>query len=146
MMRRFPFLLALLVAAGAGASAQQHSLSGIVPIRVLPGLTRVLRFAADGRPGIVTSGFRDTGGGHGYNTYFVMLPTRKHGKPDWNVVGMARRDKHFHDLIRDDPGDGKEDVRSLRFAHGVLDGKYETVLLEASKEQGCWVRPRAPRG
>ena len=60
-----------------------------------------------------------------------MLPTRPGGS-DWNVVGVET-EKGLEATITDAPHTGEDVVRSVRFAHGLLDGRPATLLLSATR-------------
>lgn len=108
-------------------------LTELAPIPLRIGVNRVQRFARDGREAQIVLGWRDNGNAHSYDLFLVLMPLRPGGS-DWNVVGVEHEADRFEDVIRDQPHTGEDMVRSIRFAHGRLNGTPETLLLTATRE------------
>jgi hypothetical protein len=104
---------------------------GLQVVRLSAGSNTVLNFVGDGRPALITLGWRDNGNAHGFDLYVVMLPIRL-GAVDWNVVGVET-DRGIEATITDDPHTGEDVVRSARFAQALLDGRPATLLLTATR-------------
>ena len=115
------------------AEEPSHKLSNLLAIRLTAGPNRVEHFATDGRPAIITLGWRDNGNAHGYDLYLVLM--RPKGSSVWNVVGFETDDA-FVDTFRDDPHTGDDFVSAVRFASGSLDGKQAELMLVATREIG----------
>lgn len=108
----------------------------VTPIKIDPGINRILRFAPDGRPALVSKAWRDEGGGSGYFVQVVMLPS-KTGAGDWHVVEFDRHGRAMEDVLADDnPKGGKHAASSVRLVHAVFDGSYETLALMATRDTG----------
>jgi len=128
---------------GAGvaeAEAVQHTLSNLSVIHLSAGANHIEHFAADGRPAIITLGWRDNGNAHGYDLFLVLMPASD--KSDWNVVGLQTDDAFdaeaelFADTVNDAPHMGDDFVRAIRFVRGKLDGRPATLLLTATRDFG----------
>lgn len=122
-------------APGAEIQFPHHRLAALRPIDIELGINRIAHFAVDGRPARVILAWRGNGNAHSYGVYMVVMPGGEQDT-DWNIVGMQPADLNdaFLDTIDDDPHTGEDYVRSIRFAHGLLDGKPETLLLSARRD------------
>ncbi|HTO83982.1 MAG TPA: hypothetical protein VMQ73_17215 [Methylomirabilota bacterium] len=93
-------------------------------------------FAGDGRPAIIVGGWRDNGNAHGGDLFLVMLQSPS-GRGKWNVVTVQRKpDELEREVVYDSPHTVEDAVSSVRFAHGLVDGKPATLLIVATRDLG----------
>jgi hypothetical protein len=131
-----------MLSQGALADGFRHALTELSAIPLAAGSNRIEHFAADGRPGIITLGWRDNGNAYGYCVFLVLMPTAADAA-DWNVVGIESGDASGldDDIVKDDPHTGEDAVTAVRFAHGRVDGAPATLLLVASRMVGATGTP-----
>jgi hypothetical protein len=131
-------LLGLVVAGllSGGAATAADSLSGrltdVRPITVAYGAHMIDGFADDGRPALITRGWRDNGNAHGFDVWLILLAGAP-GADDWNVVGLDNGAR-VEPVITDDPHTGEDTVRSMRLVKARLDGHPATLLITATRQ------------
>ncbi|MBL6852795.1 MAG: hypothetical protein ISS15_20760 [Alphaproteobacteria bacterium] len=130
--------MALALAATAGAQASggldHHRLTNLRLIDVRLGENRIPHFAIDGRPARIVVAWRGNGNAHSFNIFLIVMPGGE-VEGDWNVVGVDRGPPkyNFDDVESDAPHTGEDYVRSVHFAHALLDGKPQTLLMTATR-------------
>jgi hypothetical protein len=112
------------------AEASTHSIKNLSIISLKMGDNFVPHFAVDGRPARIIQAWRGNGNAHGYTIFLVAMPGGE-SQTDWNVVSIDEPHGPARDEILDSPYNGEQYLHSIRFAHGSLDGKPETLLLSA---------------
>ncbi len=129
MMRfLFPLLAATWVVPVAAAETPSHRLTQLEPIELKAGGNLVQHFTLDDDgPANILLGYRGNGNAHSYNVYLVL--TRGNG-----VTGFEKQDKSLDDTITDAPHTGEDIVRSVRFAHGEVDGVPATLTFVAHRD------------
>jgi hypothetical protein len=142
-VRRIILIGCLLGSGIALAQGVEPKLSDLTEIPLHPGLNHIEGFAQDGRPADILEAWRDNGNAHGYHLFVLTMPSAP-GKFDWNVVGTERGDEPLRDCIRDDPHTFEDAVRSIRFAHGRVDGRSATLLLVATRDVSPLTNLAAP--
>ena len=113
--------------------AASHKFTVLSEIVLHRGLNHVEGFAADGRAADILKAWRDNGNAHGYNLFVVTLPDDRFNSA-WNIVGTQQGSEPLLDTVRDDPHTVEDVVRSVRFAHGRIDGRVATLMLVATRE------------
>jgi hypothetical protein len=112
------------------AIAAEPAITDLTEIRLDYGMNTVPRFAPDDRTAQILKAERPNGNAHGYNLYVVMLPTNGY----FQVVAVDQPNDSPFDVLRDEPHTGEDVVRSVRFAHGKVDGSPATLLITADRQ------------
>ena len=120
----------LVLAALAFVAQPQVRLDHLEMFALRPGVNRIADFAADGRAGLIVTGWRDNGNAHGFNVFMVLVPAAL-GTGGYDVVTFA--DAHDATSIADDPHTDEDYVRSVRFGRGTLNGRRETLAFVATR-------------
>jgi hypothetical protein len=132
-----PLLAALLTVAVAGSAAAaeqpKHRFTDLAPIPLKPGPNTIQHFAPDGRPAIVTLGWRENGNAHGYDLYLVLMEGNSGVSEVVGFDTLTQDGGGFEDTIRDDPHTGEDVVRSVRFVRGKIDGQPGTFVFVAQR-------------
>lgn len=113
--------------------APGHTLTGLHVIELRMGDNHLARFAPDGRPAHIVKAWRGNGNAHSYIIYLVAMPGGEDAT-DWNVVDIESPKELPRDVVVEEPYDGEQYLHSIRFAHGLIDGKPETLLLSARRD------------
>jgi hypothetical protein len=132
--------LPLMLASVSWAQAPpdlKSRLTGLQPIEIKEGLTRIANAEGDGRDAQVFCAWRDNGNAWGFHVYMVTMPRKFEGGAgtDWWIVGMERDPNGAPAFnITDTPHTGEDAITTVRFARGQLDGKPSTLLITAERQ------------
>lgn len=132
-------MLALVLAAAVSASAP--SVTALRPIALHSGVNTIRAFSPDGRTGMVVVGTPNVEvADQSHTDYFTLVQGVKLGDP-WSVVrtiGLRRPDGSSQDLpadlVEDYPHTGEDQVSSVRFARGRVDGQPATLMIRAERD------------
>jgi len=101
-----------------------------IPLQIGP--NRISRFAPDGRDAEIILAWQSDGRGGGRDVFFVTMPRGPDG--EWRTVDLLEGANPTPSaIITDDPGQGHDVIRSVRFARGRVDGETATLLLIATR-------------
>src|SRR4051812_30751716 len=125
----------------------QPRITNIQVLQLHRGMNVVHGFMPDGHDGAILQAWRDNGNAHGYTKFVVMVPANMSDGKSWNIVGFDTGVNGLEDSINDVPHTGEDNVRSVRFARGTIDGTAASLLLIADRDlgQGSYYDPAPTR-
>lgn len=124
------------IAASAALAAPQPAITHLRLLPLHPGMNIVHGFLPDGGNGAILQAWRDNGNAHGFTKFVVMVPAKGADGQDWNIVGLEIAAHGLDDSIDDIPHTGEDNVRSVRFARGAIDGAIASLLIVAERDLG----------
>lgn len=132
-MRVFLTFTALAVLLATPSLAADLTISDISVIPIHDGVNTIDHFTADGRTATVFRAWRDNGNAHGHDVYLVSVPLQQQEgiENSAGVVAFDDQTRNLADTITASPFDGERRLASIRFARALVDGKRETVVIDA---------------
>jgi hypothetical protein len=88
----------------------------------------------DGSAATIIPAWRGNGNAHGFTDWLVLAPSSEGQKPGVVTLGDPTG-KGLRDLVRDDPFDGERVLGTIRFAHGLVNGRRASLLLDAHLDE-----------
>lgn len=116
------------------AASRRARVVVLAPVELNVGTNQITDFTPDGRDATVTLTWHDDGSGRGHDV-FAVTPAGA------GPVVMP----DGGDTIRDDPGQDRDMLSSVRFAQGQVDGANATLLLIATRQPGTGPTPTTYR-
>ena len=131
----------IALALAAALATASPAVTALRPIPLHSGVNLAHGFSPDGRDGMIVVGTPNVEiADQSHTDFFVLIRGPKPGD-DWTVVRTlsvrrpdGSREDEVTDLLRDDPHTGEDQITSVRFAHGRVDGEPPTLMIRAQRD------------
>ena len=141
----------IALAPPASPAAAQSSVTALRQIPLHSGVNAVRALSPDGRGGLIVVATPHVEvADQSHTDYFVLLQAAKRGE-GWEVVrtvGLRRPDGSTDDapadLVSDYPHTGEDQVVSVRFARGRVDGAPATLMIRAQRDAALPIPDPSP--
>jgi hypothetical protein len=116
------------------AAVAAPRITDLEPVEPRDGINTVSGFMPDGSAATIVQAWRPNGNAHGHHDWLV-LRARGDGHKAAEVTRINPKTNELDDVIGDAPFDGERVLGSIRFAHGRIDGRPATLLIESRLEE-----------